>query len=96
MTTFYNSFSAADVINDPAAEAEQIEEYASQFVEPVQFGLKTKLKTISEIAGNALLMLSSFHVKGKAHWAYDGVADALTQVKNLSIEETVTKKLGGK
>ena len=84
MCKLYSSFAGAVVIDDPVAEAEQWEEYASSLAEPLTYASRQTLKEVAALASHALLTLSCSHVKGKAKWAYDGVADALTQIKKLS------------
>ena len=84
MVIVFSSFCEPVVIDDPKAEAEQWEEYASSLAEPLTYASRQTLKEVAALASHALLALSCFPMKGKAKWAYDGVADALTQIKKLS------------
>ena len=83
MTTFFNTFAAPDVIDDPAVEADQIEEYASQFAEPLEYGPKSKLKEACDLAREALLILSCLKLKGKNRWGVDGLREELLKIKTL-------------
>ena len=84
MVIVFSSFCEPVVIDDPKTAAEQWDEYVSSLVEAAEYGMRQTLKEVAALASHALLALSCFPVKGKAKWAYDGVADVLTQIKKLS------------
>lgn len=81
MVYFYNSFSPSVAVDDASADAEQVDEYASSFIESVAYGWCQTLKKVMTQVDNALLNLSCLKAKGKNKWAVDGVVKALKAAK---------------
>lgn len=82
MILFYDSVNGVpETVADAVVESEQVDEYASSFIEPVVYGWNTTLKKVQAQVDNALLTLSCLKLKGKNKWAVDGTIKALKTAK---------------
>lgn len=82
MIVFYDSVNGVpETVADAVIESEQVDEYASSFIEPVVYGWNTTLKKVLAQVNNALLTLSCLKLKGKNKWGLEGVVKSLKTAK---------------
>ena len=73
MVYYYDSGNGVSVVSDVAAESEALDEYYSQFFEPVAYGFAVAAAEIEGLVSNAKLSLSCLGWKGKANSVVEAV-----------------------